>query len=179
MSNDPVTAGVKGKGFKEKAKHEFIEFLVIAGYLAFFFCSLATYTMLLMKRYEGSYFSYGFAILNALVIGKVILIGQMMNLGRGSEARPMYQSILFKAFIFSLVVFAFHIVEEFVKRVIQGEPAGTLLHNLDLDKLSARTIVIFCALIPLFTFTEFRRALGEEKIYGLLMKPWAADTVES
>jgi len=40
--------------------------------------------------------------------------------------------------------------------------------------LIARTIVVFCAFIPLFGFMELRRVLGEEKLYTLLRSPGAA-----
>jgi len=157
-------------GFKQKAVREFKEFLWIAGYLAFFFCALSTYTTLLLRRYDvdDNYLNYGFAIINALVIGKVILIAQMVHLARGYERKPLYQSVLYKSVIFGVVVFAFHFVEEFIKRVIHGKPFGTVWHETHWEDLIARTIVVFCAFIPLFGFMELRRVLGEEKLYLLL-----------
>ena len=163
-SKDPAAPG-----FKQKAAREFKEYLWISGYLAFFFCALSTYTMLLLRKYDlENYMNYSFAIINALVIGKVILIAQMAHLGRGYEAKPVYQSVLYKSFIFGVVVFAFHIVEEFVKRVIQGKPFGSVLYATRWEDLIARTIVVFCAFIPLFGFMELRRVLGEERLYLLL-----------
>jgi hypothetical protein len=161
--------------FKQKAAREFKEFLWIAGYLAFFFCALSTYTTLLLRKYDlDNYLNYGFAIINALVIGKVILIAQMAHLGRGYEKKPLYQSVLYKSFIFGLVVFAFHFVEEFIKRVIHGKPFGTVWQETHWEDLIARTIVVFCAFIPLFGFMELRRVLGEEKLYTLLRSPGVA-----
>ncbi len=69
-------------GSKEKAKHEFIDFVVIALYLAFFLCALSTYAMLLLRKYEISYLNYTFALINALVIAKIILVGEMAHVGR-------------------------------------------------------------------------------------------------
>jgi hypothetical protein len=37
--------------FKQKAAHEFIEIGIVFAYLAFVFCSLATYSMLLLERF--------------------------------------------------------------------------------------------------------------------------------
>jgi hypothetical protein len=50
--------------------------------------------------------NFGFAIVNALVIGKVILVGEMMHLGRGYEMRPLWQSVLLKSAVFSVLVFS-------------------------------------------------------------------------
>jgi hypothetical protein len=158
-------------GFKQKAKDDFKDFLLIGGYLAFFFCALSTYSTLLLRKYDVSYLNYSFAIINALVIAKVILIGEMAHMGRRFEARLLYQSVLYKAFVFSLLVFAFHIVEEFVKRLIHHKPAGTVLHEINYDDLIARSIVVFCTFLPLFAFRELRRVLGQGSLYALFFKP--------
>ena len=162
-------------GLKEKAKHEFIDFVVIALYLAFFLCALSTYAMLLLRKYEISYLNYTFALINALIIAKIILVGEMAHLGRTFENRPLYQSIFYKALFFGLLVFAFHLIEEFVKRLIHGEPSGTVLHNIRFDDLVGRAIVVFWAFLPLFGFREVRRVLGEDKLYAMILKPGYSD----
>ncbi|WP_353064334.1 hypothetical protein RBB77_01050 [Tunturibacter psychrotolerans] len=154
----------------QRVKHELIEFWVIASYLAFFFCALVAYTMLLLKKYDvtNDALSFGFAIVNALVIGKVILIGEMMHLGRGYEKRPLWQSVLLKSVVFSVLVLVFHIVEEVVKRIIHGQPRGTVWHHLQWEDMVARALIVFCAFIPLFAFRELRRVIGEEKLYAIV-----------
>jgi hypothetical protein len=170
-SNAPTTPSLK-----QRAKREFIDYAVISVYLAVFFCAIVTYTMLLLKKYDVSDdpLNYTFAIINALVIGKVISIGKMVNLGRGVENRPLYQTVLFKSVFFSLLVFGFHLLEEFVKRLIHGEPSGTVWHNMRYEDLVGRSILIFCAFIPLFAFIELRRLVGEEKLHALFFKHGAA-----
>ncbi|MBB5340121.1 hypothetical protein [Tunturiibacter gelidoferens] len=159
-------------GLKQKAKHELVDFAWIAFYLAFFFCALVTYTMLVLRNYDvsDSSMNYTFALVNALVIGKVILIGEMARLGRGAESRPLYQGALYKAIVYSLLVLAFHFLEEFIRRIIQGKPFGTVWHNIHSEELIARSIVVFCAFLPLFAFRELRRVLGEQKLYALFFK---------
>jgi len=175
MSANPAAAAKPG--FKQKAANELIDFAVIAAYLAVLFCAIATYTMLLLRKYDvsNSALTYTFAIINALVIGKVILIGEMMRIGRHAETRPLYQSVLLKSVIFGLFVFAFHLLEEFVKRLIHHEPFGTVFHQFDVEEMCARSIIIFIALIPLFAFRELRRVLGEEKMHSILFKHGAAN----
>ncbi len=172
-TKDPAAPDLK-PGFKEKAKHELKDFLVISLYLAFFFCALSTYSTLLLKKYDVSYLNYAFALINALVIAKVILIGEMMHLGRRFEDKPLYQSVLYKSVVFGFFVFCFHLLEEFVKRLIHHDPAGTVLHNLNFDDLIARTIVIFGAFLPLFAFRELGRVIGEEKLHAMFFKSGVA-----
>jgi hypothetical protein len=163
-----MTEDAAAPGFKQRAARELKDYAVIAAYLAVLFCAITTYTALLLRKYDADTWNYSFAIVNALVIGKVILLGEMARLGRRVEARPLYQSVLLKAFLFGLLVFAFHITEEFVKRLIHREPAGTVRHHLDYEELLARSIIVLCALIPLFAFRELGRVLGKEKFHVLL-----------
>jgi hypothetical protein len=171
MTKDP-----SAPGFKQKAEHELKDFAMISFYLGFFFCALVTYTMLLLKKYEISYLNYSFAIINALIIAKIILIGEWAHLGKRGEAKPLYQSVLYKSVVFAVLVFAFHFVEEFIKRLIHHDPFGTVWHNLHIDDLIGRSIVIFCAFVPLFAFRELGRVMGEDKLHALLFKTGIPET---
>jgi hypothetical protein len=173
MTTNAPTAALS---FTQKAKREFIDYALVSTYLAVFFCALVTYTMLLLRKHNVSSetLNYTFAIINALIIGKVILIGEMMRLGKRTETRPLYQSVLLKSVLFGLLVFVFHLLEEFVKRLIHGEPSRTVWHNLHFDDLIGRSIVVFCAFLPLFAFRELRRVLGSEKLYAIFFNPRTA-----
>jgi hypothetical protein len=158
---------------KQRAKEEFKSYIVISLYLAVFFCVLVAYTRLTLRQYDivDDSFNYVFAIINALVIGKVILIGEMVHLGKRAQARPLYQSVFVRAFLFSLLVLAFHFLEEFVKRLIHGEPSGTVIHNIRIYQLIARSIIVFCAFLPLFAFRELEFLLGPEKAHKFFLSP--------
>jgi hypothetical protein len=167
----PVSADESKKPtLKQKAAHELQEFLGIFLYLAFFFCALSTYSMLLLNRFQVSYFTYGAALINALVIAKVILIGEYARLGTKHESKPIFQSALYKAFVFGLLVFGFHIVEEMIKRLIHGEDIARASHGIRLDELLARSVVIFSTFLPLFAFRELQRIMGEDKFRDLFFK---------
>jgi hypothetical protein len=155
---------------KQKAKHEFEELTAIFLYLAFFFCALATYSMLLLNKYDISYFNYGAALLNALVVAKVILIGEYAHLGKRHENKPLILSSLYKAFLFSVLVFAFHVVEEMIKHLVHGKAFAGAFHEVRFDDLAARTLIIFCTFLPLFAFRELHRVMGEDKFRDLFFK---------
>ena len=178
MSENPASPAKPG--FTHKAANELKEFVAISLYLALLFCALTTYTMLLLRKYDISYLSYSFAIINALIIAKVILIGEMAHLGRRAEARPFHETVLYKSFVYSLLVFAFHFLEEFIKRLIHHKPFGTVWHDIDYNDLAAKTIIIFLVFIPLFCFTELRRILGDQAFHALFQNtPPGADPTHS
>jgi hypothetical protein len=159
---------------KQEAKHEGKELLLITAYLAFFFCALATYTTLLLKQYDVPFWNYAFALINSLVIAKVILIGQVVHLGEKYEHKPLLLSALYKAFMYCLFALAFHFVEELIKRLIHGANLAEASRTIRIDQLLGHTLVVFCTFIPLFAFMEFRRVLGEETFYNLLFRSEAA-----
>ncbi len=143
--------------FKQRAIHEFEDMGVIFLYLAFFFCAISTYSMLLLNKFEISYFTYGAALINALVIAKVILIGEYARIGRKHEAKPLLYSAIYKAFVFGLLVFAFHLIEEAIKEVVHGHRVAAAFREMRIDDLLARTVIVFCTFIPLFAFRELQR----------------------
>jgi hypothetical protein len=166
MSTTPVTPAKLP--LKERAKKELISYLGIAGYLAVLFCALIAYSMLIGRHADiDSKLTFGFAIFNALVIGKVIAIGEVMRLGHRTEVHPVYQTVLLKSVIFGLFILAFHVVEELIKHLIHHEPVGATLNKVSLEQIAARSIVIFIALIPFFAFRELARVLGEDRLHKL------------
>src|SRR5215470_6470855 len=150
-------------GRKQKIKHELREMLELFVYLAFFFCSIALYDMLLLRQYTVEYLTITFALINALVITKVIMIGEYAKLGRRHEDKALLISAVWKAFVFGLLVFAFHLIEEMIKRLIHGEDMARASRELRLEQFAGRAIVVFCVFVPLFAFREFRRAMGADE----------------
>jgi hypothetical protein len=170
-SGEPMnTENSKGRSLKQKARHELEQFVGIFLYLAFFFCSVTTYRMLLLNEPHISYFNYGVALINALVIAKVILIGEYARLGKRYEAKPLLSSALYKAFLFGLLVFGFHVVEEVIKRLLHGEKLVGAFHDTRVDDLLANSLVIVCTFIPFFAFRELSRVLGEDKFRELFLR---------
>ena len=157
-------------GRKQKIKHELREMTWLFLYLAFFFCALIAYDMFLLNQYEVEYWNFGFALLNALVITKVIMIGEYAKLGKRHENKSVFVSSIWKAFVFGLLVFAFHIIEEIVKRLIHGAEIAKASSHLRLDQMAGRSIVVFCTFIPLFAFRELRRVMGDDEFRKLMFQ---------
>jgi hypothetical protein len=156
------------KNRKEKAKHELRELLVIFLYLAFSFCAITTYSMLLLNEYHVKYWNYAFALVNALVITMIVMIGEYVKLGKKHEAKPLFLSAIWKACVFTLLVFGFHVVEEVIKRLIPGDDMAKASDNLRFYESAGRSIVMFCVFIPFFAFREFRRVMGEDKFRAMV-----------
>jgi hypothetical protein len=165
------------KSLKQRAVHEFEEVVILTVYLLFFFLALATYSAFLLGQFHISYFAYGTALINALVIAKVILIGEALHAGTRYEKKAaLLYSAIWKAFVFGFLVFAFHLLEEMIKNLIHGKAAMTAFHEVRLEVLLSRAVVIFLTFIPLFLFRELRRVIGEEKFMTLVLHSPTAET---
>jgi len=129
---------------KQKIKHELREMLELFLYLAFFFCALAIYDMLLLKQYSVEYWTIAFALINAAVITKVIMIGEYAKIGKRYEYKALLISAVWKSFVFGLLVFAFHVVEEVIKRLTRishEDSCNRLSRGLDGALLAIRAAI--------------------------------------
>ena len=164
-------------GMKQKLARELKEMAWIFLYLALFLCALATYSTLLLREFHVSYFVYGTALLNALIMSKIILLGEYFQLGRKHEGKPLIYAAIFKAFQYAILMAVFHVVEEIIKHLVYGHSVRSALHELMAGRLTeilARNLVFFCALVPFFAGRELRRVLGDEKFSALFFRSGAA-----
>jgi hypothetical protein len=162
----------KRAGLKEKLLHEVKELLGIFLYLAVFFCAFTTYRLLVMKEMGLSYFHYGFALIKALVLAKVILLGQSVRFAKAFDDRPLIILTLYKVILFSLFTLAFEVLERVIGGFFHGKNIlGALqeIMSVGWDELLARTLVMLVAFVPLFAFTETARVLGEGKMRELFL----------
>jgi len=61
-----------------------------------------------------------------------------------------------------------------IKRVVHGKDIAGAFHEIRLDDLLARSIVIFCSFIPFFAFRELGRVLGRDKFRTLFFRTQGA-----
>jgi hypothetical protein len=159
---------------KQRIVSEFKEWLWIVAYLAFFFCVFSTYKMVILNQFHVSYFTYGAGLLNAVVLSKVILIGEHFHVAKGFERRALVISSVYKALVFSVLVAAVHLLEEGIRNALHGHPLGTILREMAAEGWAvqfARAAMVFCVFIPFFGFMEIRRALGKERFWQLIRQP--------
>jgi hypothetical protein len=160
----------KTSGLKEKILREVKELLAIFLYLALFFCAFTMYRQLVMQEMGVSYFHYGFALVKALVLAKVILLGQHVRFARVFDDRPLIVPTFYKVILFSLFALVFEILEHVIGGLLHGkDPLGALneIMSAGRDELLARTLIMLVAFVPFFAFSEMARVLGGGRLSGL------------
>jgi hypothetical protein len=158
---------------KQKALRSFKEYLVIAAYLAIVFSLFAIYKSVVLAKYSIEFAPQGLALLNALALGKVILIAQEFHVADQYRDAPLIYPTLLKSFVFAVLLACFKIVEEIA--------IGMLFHGKALQDgiaavgeswrlILALSSLMFVILIPFFGFTELRRILGEGRLSGIFFR---------
>ena len=160
----------KKAGWKQKILHELKEYWLIVLYLAIFFGVFTNYRRLVLAHYHISYEAYGFSVIKALVLAKVILVAESLRLGRGLEDKPLIVPTLYKAFLFTVCVALFNVAESMIRGFIHGSglmgAVSEFTSRFD-DEFLAGTLVVFFSFIPFFAVRELGQVLGEGKILAL------------
>ncbi len=96
---------------KEKVVHEVHEYWVNFVYLAAVFSAFTLYRRLVLERYLVSYLHYGIALIEALVLAKIVLLGEAARLGRKYEGKALIIPTVHKTIVFGIWVIGFKILE--------------------------------------------------------------------
>ena len=161
----PATTGGK-KSLTERAFGELEKYAIIIVYLWLLFGLFSLHKQL-VQGHGISLWHQGFAILNALIFGKVILIGQALKVGKGLERRE--RTVLGKSLIFAILLLAFHMVEEVIRAWFESEPLSTAFVDFGgtLPGLLTEAAIFFVVLIPFFAYQEAARILGNGVLWNL------------
>ncbi len=161
------------KNWKQKLRHEFINYWLTVLYLAIFFSVFSNYQRLILAHHGISYTEYGISVIKALVLAKVVLVAETLRVGRRVEDKPLAVPTLYKTVLFTLCVGAFGIAERLVRGLIRGlGPMGAVdevMSGFHYEWL-ARAMVVFFAFIPFFAVRELRRVLGEGVLHKLFFQ---------
>jgi hypothetical protein len=160
------------RDWKKRLVDESKEFLAVALLLTPFFLSFSSYRMLLLGNFREAHFSYGEALVNALMLSKLILLGEHARLGRGSENGPLIFSTLDKSFLFTALYICFHSAEVVVHSLLEGKRLSGALHEaivIQSGDLLGRALVVFFAFINFFALREIRRVMGVERFRQLFL----------
>ena len=161
----------KTGSFKQRAATEVRKFLVLFLYLWVLF-SMFVLNESIVLREEGVAVSLqGIALVNALVLAKVMLLFEAWDPGRWLRRRPLVYPILFEAFLLTILFFIVHVIEKVIHGLIHGETLAASLPSMGgggLVGLLSVAVIMFVALIPFFAFRNLSLALGEERLIALI-----------
>ena len=160
----------KHASLKERVIEELKTFWVIAFYLWLFLGSFTVYRRLIVAESGITYVHYGIALIEALIIAKVILIGRIFGFSRRFEDMPLIVPVLYKSILFGILVMLFAVVEHIVEGWLNGKGLiGGLrdLRSLGAYEVGARCLMLIVAFLPFFGFAEIGRVLGTRRLAAM------------
>jgi hypothetical protein len=165
-----VTGGDRLHRLAEKGIDEFRRFLVMFVYLwVVFGLFVLNESVVLGERHIG-FTSQGFALINAAIMGKVMLIAEDLRLGRRFDHLPLIVPVAHKSGLFAAVFIAFHALE----RVLVGTFAGKTIAE-SMPQIGGGTwqglltvwAIMSVSLLPFFALRELGQVIGEGRLWGL------------
>lgn len=161
---------------KERAVSEAKKFAVIVGYLSMLFVLLQLHRLTIIREQNPMAplrYRLGFALINALILGKIILIAEAFHFGERFKHGPLAYAILFKSAVFAVLLVCCDILEEVLvglfhhKTIIESVPA---LGGGGAEGMLLVVLMVFIVLIPFFSLTEVARVLGEDDLFSIIFK---------
>jgi hypothetical protein len=157
---------------KRKAYEATKEFFLIALYLWVILGLFAVYRSVILTQ-GMSMLEKGFVVINALVLGKVMLIAKELRLGEIAHDAPLIYPTLLKSALFSVVLALFKILEEAARGLFHGRSFQQSIADIGGGTWQGILCVaglLFVLLIPFFAFTELQRVLGDGKLQELFFR---------
>lgn len=164
---------IKTQTLKQKAHDELKEFLIVVLYLWIIFGLLLLYKSVILGKEDISYLDHGVAFINALVLGKFVLIARALRLGNTREEAPLIYPTLLKSALFSIVLAVCKVLEDAVVGFYHGTSFSHSIGDLGggtLKGILTLTVLLFVLLIPFFAFGELQRVLGEGRLARLFFR---------
>ena len=164
------TGHAEAKSLKERAWEEFKAYWVITLYLWLFLGSFTIYRRLILAETGVPYLHYGIALVEALVIAKVVLIGRVFGFSKRFDHLPLILPVLYKSLLFALLVLAFGLLEKTLDGLIHREGVLSGLHKIAAVgryEIGARTLMLTVAFVPFFAFSEMGRVQGVGRLIAL------------
>ena len=159
-----------GRELKKRLLEEAKKFLVITLYLWAMFALFSLHKTVVLAQSHIDYQAQGFAIVNALILAKVVLVAEDLHLGNSFRDHPLICSVLYKSLVFAVVLVVFHIVEGTVVALVHGRPLSESLADFgrgDLKGIVSVAALVFVSFIPFFMFREAARVIGGDQLWQL------------
>lgn len=152
---------------KERAYHEFKEFLLITLYLWVIFGLFLLYKAVILNEEHIDVLAKGFALINALALAKVMLVARALHFGEWADDAPLIYPTLIKSVSFAALLALFKVLEEWAVGLYHGRSFQESIAGLGggtLKGILTLALLLFVMLIPFFGFGELQRVLGEGKL---------------
>lgn len=154
-----------------RAAEEFRRFLVMFLYLWLLFGLFVLNERIILGQRGISLPLQGFAVINALILAKVMLIADYFDLGAWLRRRPLIYPIVASSLFLTVLFIYFHVIEKVVIGLIHGESVAQSVPAIGGGGFVGTlcvALILFVSLIPFFAFRYVGRELGADRLNAML-----------
>ncbi|SEN84654.1 hypothetical protein SAMN02990966_00275 [Rhodospirillales bacterium URHD0017] len=186
MPDEKPIASNRRRAATSWAAREFKRFVVMFLYLWVLLALFVLNETVILRQRGIDFAPHGFALINALILAKVMLVAEELDLGDRLRPRPLIYPIVLEALILSVLFTAFCIVEKVIVGLIEGDTFATSVPVVGggrLKGLVCVAMILFVSLVPFFAFRRVSRELGPGRMRAMMLgvpaAPAAAATSDS
>ena len=172
-ASDSGISAARRARWKQRLIHEVKRFLLMFLYLWAMYGLFLLHESVVLARYHIPFTRYGYALVTALVLAKVMLIMEDLNIARGFKGKPLIYPILYKSVVYAVVFLAFYVAEETIGGLLRGETMSQSMPSIaggTPQGYAIALVFVTLALVPYFAFQEIGRAIGADELRELLFK---------
>lgn len=151
---------------------ELKSFLIIVSYLWLVFFVFMMHEWTVLASHQISFRFYGLAVVNALVLGKIMLIAEDLHFANRFEVKPLIYPIAYKSIAFTVLLMVAYIIEEIAVGLFHGKTVAESFPEIGgggLVGVLTTAAIMGVALVPFFSFREIARVVGEEEFRILML----------
>jgi hypothetical protein len=147
---------------KEVVADEVRRFLIAAVYLFVLLTMFTLHEEIALRAHGGEsraipFAPHGFALVNALVLGKVALMVENLRLGSRIRARPLIFPIVFEALILAVLFVAMHVLESLIGGWLHGESLAKSVPAVAGGGAAGIAFAMFSFFVAMLPFCGFRQ----------------------
>ena len=170
----PANDDGASKSLKEKVEEEFRTFVILFVYLWLLF-SLFVMNQSIISREEGINFTMqGFALINALVFAKVMMIYELFDPGRWLRKGPLIYNIIFEKALLKVLFFVVNVLEKLIEGMFHGKAIKDSVPTIGgggVSGIASASFVMFVALTPFFSLRNLGIVIGQDRLRAMLLGP--------
>jgi hypothetical protein len=152
---------------RQRAEHELKELAVISAYLYITIGAVILVKAAVLHTEGIAFAPFGIAIVKAVVLGKFVLLGNLVHVGGRNISGALIWPTLRRAFAFLVLLVILTIIEEVVVGLFHHQSIVASLGELfgaRLLETLAGYLIMLLVLIPFLAFRVLSEALGQGRL---------------
>ncbi|MEE4236517.1 MAG: GYF domain-containing protein [Anderseniella sp.] len=154
VDNRHALTDSKHATIKNKIYHELVSYSAITGYLWIVLFMLWLHEIIILDQHGIAGNEHQSLIVNALILGKVILIAEVLRLGTKIKFNLPIISIIVRSLLFAIALMCFHLLEHAALALWHGESALSAM--TDMSHLQQNILVVSIMTVALMPYHAFK-----------------------